>query len=158
MYAHDGSAMSGVGNYVVQSLTLDSVQCVLPTFSIFTETRESLKELQIMTLHYALCFCWVQIFGEQNSGTNRLRHDRQHQSQFNSYGKCCKHFKSDSSPKSLVCNVHPLMMFQQKIKEVFQLLYDTLHKDRLVDCFLVDVDFAWEDFITKALKCLNIIH
>ena len=50
MYANDGSAMSGVGNYVVQSLTIDGIQRVLPTFSIFTETQESLKELEIMTL------------------------------------------------------------------------------------------------------------
>ena len=46
-------------------------------------------------------------------------------------------------------------MFQSKVKGVFQLLHDTLGKDRIVDCFLVDVDFAGEDFITKAIKCLT---
>ena len=50
MYANDGSAQSGVGNYVVQSLTIDGTQRVLPTFSIFTETGDSLQELEIMTL------------------------------------------------------------------------------------------------------------
>ena len=58
IYANDGYAMSGVGNYVVQSLTLDGVQRVLPTFSIFTETREALKELEIMTLHMLSASVW----------------------------------------------------------------------------------------------------
>ena len=34
VYANDGSAQNGVGNYVVQSMTLDGVQLPLPTFSI----------------------------------------------------------------------------------------------------------------------------
>ena len=38
-YSNDGSAMSGVGNYVVQSFTINNVQRALPTFSIFTESR-----------------------------------------------------------------------------------------------------------------------
>ena len=42
-YSNDGSAMSGVGKYVVQSLTINKVQRVLPTFSIFSESRDSLK-------------------------------------------------------------------------------------------------------------------
>ena len=49
-YSNDGSAMSGVGSYVVQSFTINSVQRVLPTFSIFTESRDSLKEMEIMTI------------------------------------------------------------------------------------------------------------
>ena len=49
-YSNDGSAMSGVGNYVVQSSTINKIQRVLPTFSIFTESRESLVELEEMTL------------------------------------------------------------------------------------------------------------
>ena len=38
-YSNDGSAMSGVGNYVVQSFTINNAQRALPTFSIFTESR-----------------------------------------------------------------------------------------------------------------------
>ena len=66
----------------------------------------------------------------------------------------CERFGAEV-PKTLLCNVHPLMMFQRKVKDIFQLLHDTLGKDRIVDCFLVDVDFAGEDFITKAIKCLT---
>ena len=50
MYANDGSAMNSVGSYVVQSITIDGVQRPLPTLSIFTETRESLEELEVMTV------------------------------------------------------------------------------------------------------------
>ena len=50
MYANDGSAMSGVGSYVVQSITIDGIQRPLPTLSILTETRESLEELEVMTM------------------------------------------------------------------------------------------------------------
>ena len=31
-YSNDGSAQSGVGSYVVQSLTIDGVQRALPTY------------------------------------------------------------------------------------------------------------------------------
>ena len=49
-YSNDGSAIHRVGKYIVQSFTINKVQRVLPTFSIFSESRESLKQLQIMTL------------------------------------------------------------------------------------------------------------
>ena len=42
--------MSGVGSYVVQSFIINNVQRILPTFSIFTESGESLKEMEIMTI------------------------------------------------------------------------------------------------------------
>ena len=58
-------------------------------------------------------------------------------------------------PKALTCNVHPLMMMQKKIKEVFQLLQDTIGGEKLKQCFLSDVDFANDDFITKAMHCLS---
>ena len=50
VYANDGSSRSGVGSYVVQSLTINGVQRALPTFSIFTESRELLTDLEVTTL------------------------------------------------------------------------------------------------------------
>ena len=47
LYANDGSAQSCVGNYVVQSVTLGGIQLPLSTFSVFTETRKSLKESKL---------------------------------------------------------------------------------------------------------------
>ena len=42
---NDGSAQSGVGNYVVQSLTINGIKRSLPTASVFTETWETLSDL-----------------------------------------------------------------------------------------------------------------
>ena len=49
VYSNDGSAQSGVGNYVVQSISINGVQRTLPTLGIFTESRESLAELEKTT-------------------------------------------------------------------------------------------------------------
>ena len=49
-YSNDGSSQSITGNYVVQSLTVNDMQRSLPTFGIFTESKESLKDLTISTL------------------------------------------------------------------------------------------------------------
>ncbi|MEO0686683.1 MAG: hypothetical protein AAFY76_16990, partial [Cyanobacteria bacterium J06649_11] len=154
MYANDGSAMSGVGNYVVQSVTIDGVQRPLPTLSIFTETRESLEELEIMTLR--ILTASVTYKYTEKDLLERIDFVMTDSTSHNlevMENVCERH--GVEPPKSLLCNVHPLMMFQRKVKEIFQLLHDTLGKDKIVECFLVDVDFANEDFITKAIKCLT---
>ena len=48
-YSNDGSALSGVGNYIVQSFSINGKQRALPTLNTFTETRASLKALQLLT-------------------------------------------------------------------------------------------------------------
>ena len=48
-YSSGGSAESGVGNYIVQSFSINGKQRALPTMSIFTESKTSLKEMQFMT-------------------------------------------------------------------------------------------------------------
>ena len=49
VYVTDGSLRSWVGFYVVQSLTINGEQRALPKFGIFTESRESLAELEATT-------------------------------------------------------------------------------------------------------------
>ena len=46
LYTDNGSSRSGVGSYVLQSLTINGEQYALPTFDIFTELRKSLAELE----------------------------------------------------------------------------------------------------------------
>ena len=48
-YPNVGSSMSGVGAFVVQSLTINAAQRSLPTLGVFTESRESLKDPEITT-------------------------------------------------------------------------------------------------------------
>ena len=51
VYSNDGSSQSGVGKYIVQSLSVNGVKRVLPAFGIFTESRQSLAELIKDTMH-----------------------------------------------------------------------------------------------------------
>ena len=37
VYSNDGSGMSGIGKYVVQSVTINGIQRTLQTMNIFTE-------------------------------------------------------------------------------------------------------------------------
>ena len=69
--------------------------------------------------------------------------------------KICESLDVDDVPSTLLCNVHPLMLFQRKIKELCQLVHNELGSQRLSDCFLVDVDFRNESFVVKAIKCLT---
>jgi len=154
MYANDGSGMNGVGNYVVQSLTVNGVQRVLPTFGIFTESRDSLKNLEKSTLRI-LCASTGYKYNEKQI----LEHIDFVMTDSTSHNltvmeSVCNEFDAEI-PKSLTCNIHPLMMIQRKMNDVYQLLHDTLGKEKIVDCFLVDVDFARENFVIKAIKCLT---
>lgn len=66
----------------------------------------------------------------------------------------CKEY-GVKAPKALTCNVHPLMMMQRKIKEVFRIIHDEIGASKIKDCFLTETDFANEDFITKSITCLS---
>ena len=52
VYTNDGSSRSGLGSYVVQSLTIIREQSTFPMFGVFTELRESLAELEATTPWY----------------------------------------------------------------------------------------------------------
>ena len=153
-YSNDGSAMSGVGNYVVQSLTIDNVQRVLPTFSIFTESRSSLKELEITTLKILCCAVGYRYTEAEILSNIKFVMSDSTSHNLNIIESVCDEYEVEH-PKALTCNVHPLMMMQRKVKEVFRVLHDTIGADKLKQCFLSDVDFANDDFITKAIHCLS---
>ena len=69
--------------------------------------------------------------------------------------RVCEEFECDDAPSSLVCNVHPLMMFQRKVKDVHRIIHNAIGDNHIKDCFLVDVDFKSESFIYKAIRCLT---
>ena len=62
---------------------------------------------------------------------------------------------NDQCPKTILCNVHPVMIFQTKLKELFNETQDSFGTKKLDDCFTVDVDFKNENFVLKAIKCLT---
>ena len=49
-YSNDGSLITSDGLLVVLSFTINGVQHALPTMSIFTESRQSFKDLEITIL------------------------------------------------------------------------------------------------------------
>ena len=55
----------------------------------------------------------------------------------------------------MLYNIHLLMMFQGKIKELCQDLDNTMGFKNIDDYFLIDVEFKNESFVLKSLKCLS---
>ena len=139
VYSSDGSAQSGVGNYVVQSLSINGAQRNLLTFGIFTEKRETLADLvkctiQILsaasTYKYSTSDILKKItFAMSDSTAHNLK----------VMEKVCEDEGVENNPIVLLCNIHPYMMFQRK--EFCQELHDMIGKNRIKECFLVDTDF-----------------
>ena len=69
--------------------------------------------------------------------------------------KVCKDLEVENVPKTLWCNVHPLMMFQGKLKEFFTKVQQSFGARKLDDCFTGDTDFKDEIFVYKSIKCLS---
>ena len=69
----------------------------------------------------------------------------------------CKNLNVKETPGSLVCNVHSLMVLDRKMKELCQKLHDCLGGEKLVDCFVVDVDFEENLFLLKQSSAYQIL-
>ena len=155
VYANDGSSLSGTGSYVVQSLTVNGTQRCLPSFGIFTETRTSLKDLEITTFKM-LSAASGNKYSEQDivSKISFVMVDSTSHN-LNVIESVCEDLEVEQVPKTLVCNIHPLMMFQLKLKELCQEIHDLLGHRKISDCFMVDIEFSRESLVIKALKCLS---
>lgn len=53
-------------------------------------------------------------------------------------------FETEKVPDSLIFNVHPMMMFQRKVKQVWQEMHDAVGTNTIKDCFIIDEDFQNE--------------
>ena len=51
VYSNDGSSQNGTGKYVVQSFTINGIQRTLPTLPVCTESKDTLKDLIIVTIN-----------------------------------------------------------------------------------------------------------
>ena len=47
------------------------------------------------------------------------------------------------------------MMFQRKVKDVWQEIHDAFGTSTIKDCFIIDIDFRNESFIYKTITCLT---
>ena len=154
-YSNDGSSRSGVGSFVVQSLNINGKQRALPSFGIFTETRESLEALEVAT-YKILSASSFHKYTEQDilGKVSFCMHDSTSHN-LKVTEAVCVELGVEEVPRTLLCNVHPLMMFQGKIKELCQEIHDLLGKKKINECFLVDIEFKNESFVLKSLKCLS---
>ena len=66
----------------------------------------------------------------------------------------CEEVESEYIPSSLVCNAHPVMMIQRKVKQLFQGIHDKIGNNEISKCFFVDIDFKSESFPLKAIRYL----
>ena len=153
-YSNDGSSMSGVGSYVVQSLTLNGVQRCLPTFGIFTESHESLKDLEICTLRILSASCCHEYPEKEILQHIKFVMTDSTLHNLNVINQVAEELGAESVPFTLPCKVHPLMMFQGKIKKFCQQIHDSLGNQKINECFLVDIEFKNQSFIIKSLNCL----
>ena len=64
----------------------------------------------------------------------------------------------DHIPKTLLRNIHSLMMFQGKIKKLFQDIHNSLGNKKITDFFLADVEFKNESFTKKSLKLISEVY
>ena len=151
-FPNDRSSMSGVGAYEVQSLTINGVQRALPTLSIFTESRKSLEELQITTLKILSAPTGHKYLGEDIFERINFVVTDSTSHNLEVIAMVEKELQVNEIPKTLFCNVHPLMMFQAKLKEICYDIHNSLGNKKFVECFLVDVDFKHESFVIKSLR------
>ena len=155
VYSNDGPSQSGVGAYVVQSFIINGTPRTLPTFGVFTESRETLSELVKFTLKI-LCAA----FGYKYKSNELLKKVQFVMTDSTSHNlnvveQVCEDLDVDEVPSTMLCNVHPLMLFQRKIKDMCQQIHAQIGKQKLNDCFLVDVEFRNESFVVKAINCLT---
>ena len=155
VYSNDGSGMSGVGNYVVQSVTIDGKQRTLPTMGIFTESRESLAELEKSTIEILSAATGYKYSAKDIVEKINFVMTDSTAHNLEVFDSVCEDLGAEHSPTSVTCNMHVLMMFQRKAEKVFQHIHDGLGHAKIKDCFLVNVDFQNQPFIIKALKCLS---
>ena len=143
-----------VGSYVVQSLTLNGVQRCLPTFGIFTESRESRKYMEICTLKILFASCCHEYSEKKILQYIKSVMIDSTPHNLNVMNQVAEKLGAKSVPSRLLCNAHPLMMFQGKIKELCQQIHDSLRNQKVNECFLGDIGFKNQAFIIKSLNCL----
>ena len=116
------------------------MQRSLPTFGIFSETKQTLKDLTVTTINVLSAAT-----GHKYSPKEILQRISFTMTDSTAHNigvmdKVCEELEVETIPAQLLCNVHPLMLFQNQIKDLCQQIYNHLGKQKIQECFLVDVD------------------
>ena len=131
VYSHDGSGINKFGSYLVQSLTMNGVRISLPTFGVFTGTRETLKDLQIATLDILSAASNSECSKEDILKRISFVMSDSTSHKLGVTEAVCEELEVEDVPLTLVCNVCPLMVFDYQIKELCQKIHDCLRDKKL---------------------------
>ena len=131
VYSYDGSGINKVGSYLVQSLTMNGVRISLPTFGVFTGTREILKDLQIATLDILSAASNSECSKEDILKRISFVMSDSTSHKLGVTEAVCEELEVEDVPLTLVCNVYPLMVFDYQIKELCQKIHDCLRDKKL---------------------------
>lgn len=141
---------------VVPSFTVTGVHRSLPTLGVFSVSKEILKDLLKSSISPDILFTAINYNYKPNKIFKRILFVM-----FDSTAptssmveEVCKDLNVEEVPGSLLCNVHPLMMFDWKIKELCQKLHDCVGGENLADCFLVMLTFEENLFLISGYQIL----
>ena len=145
--------MNEIGNYVVPSFTVNGVHRSLPTLGVFSVSKETLKDLLKSSISPDILFTAINCNYKPNKIFKRILFVMFDSTAHNSsmVEEVCKDLNVEVSG-SLLCNVHPLMMFDWKIKELCQKLHDCVRGENLGDCFLVMLTFEENLFLLSGYQ------
>ena len=121
----------------MQSITINGVQKTLPALSIVTKSHETLKQLrvdnlQILSAATAYKYSEAEILKKITFVmTDSTAHN------IGVMEKVCEELNIDEEdcPKTLLCNTHPLMLFQNKLKDLYNEIQLSFGSKKLDDFY-----------------------
>ena len=152
-YSDDGSRKQGVGNFVVQGITVDGKHRALPTLGIERETRTNLAELKLTTfkiLEVASGIPAKKLFQRVNFVmTDQTAHN------FEVASLVCEELQIDQLPFHLFCNVHPTLMFNRILVKCWTKVEEQIGLDKLYSTILVDTTNRKDSVTEQSIDCFT---
>ena len=149
------SSLNCTDNFVVQSFNISAVQRILPTLGIFAETKKSLTKLIQTTLEILFAATGCVYYESQIMAKIDFVMTDSTSQNLGVIEMVCEEVQSEYVPSSLVCIIHPLMIMERKVKQLFQVILDKIGNNEINKSFYIDVDFKSESFLLKAIRCLT---
>jgi len=152
-YADDGSKKQGAGSFSVQGVTINGIFRPLPTLPIASETRENLAELKIAVLNVLSAASGVNtkvLFEKLDFVlTDQTSHNLEVEK------LVAERLETDHIPDHLFCNVHPTLMFNRIITNLWAEIENAPGKDKIYSKFLVPASNAHSSVTEQALDCIT---
>lgn len=156
-YHDDGSKKKGVGSFMVQGVTIDGVFRAFPALPIASESCENLASLKSTVLKI-LEICSgvpaVQIFEKI---TFRMMDSTSHN--FGVDELVAMDLGTDHIPEELLCQTHPVLMFNREMVKGYKCIEKEIGKDKLYSSVLVDIsnsdDTVMEQYVDVSMRFVS---